>query len=114
MGQPEKLSPEYCLRVLCAARFMMPTTEIRATGGREHHLRSMQGMALYPANSIFMDGYLNVMGSRQKETLRMILDAGFYIQCDEDIDIDSLLKEDNAVSAKDAEALRPTMACSVG
>lgn len=113
MGQPEDLTPEYCLRVLCAARFMMPTTEIRAAGGREHHLRSMQGMALYPANSIFMDGYLNVMGSRQKETLRMILDAGFYIQCEEDIDIDSLLKDDNEVSAKNSDELHPTVACSV-
>lgn len=111
MGQPEKLTPEYCLRVLCIARFMNPKAEIRAAGGREFHLRSMQAFCLYPANSIFMDGYLNVMGSAQKETLRMILDAGFHIQCDEDIDIQELLDQEE-VSMKMGKDLRPSSPCS--
>jgi biotin synthase len=111
MGQPEELTPEYCLRVLAVARFMMPKAEIRAAGGREFHLRSLQPMALYPANSIFMDGYLNVMGTKQKETLQMILDAGFHIECDEDIDVRGLLQDNTNVTAKSADELHPT-ACS--
>ena len=112
MGQPEKLTPEYCLRVLCAARFILPKAEIRAAGGREYHLRSMQAMALYPANSIFMDGYLNVVGSQQRDTLQMILDAGFHIECDEGIDVDALLKgQPSQTTMKTSEDLRPAKAC---
>jgi len=108
MGQPENLTPEYCLRVLCVARFLNPRAEIRAAGGREHHLRSLQAMALYPANSIFMDGYLNVVGNRQVETLRMIRDAGFEVLCDEAIDIEGLLASDSASMMKGNEELHPT------
>lgn len=109
MGQPEHLTPEYCLRVLCVARFMNPKAEIRAAGGREYHLRQMQAFALYPANSIFMDGYLNVMGSEQKDTLRMITDAGFHIVCDESLDIQKLL-ETEAVPMKSEKELHPAKA----
>jgi biotin synthase len=112
MGQPEKLTPEYCLRVLCAARFILPSAEIRAAGGREHHLRTMQSLALYPANSIFMDGYLNVMGSQQRDTLQMILDAGFHIECDEGIDVNALLQgESQTTQMKSSENLHPAKAC---
>lgn len=80
VGTPEKLTPEYCLRVLCLARLTNPAAEIRAAAGRELHLRSLQPLALYPANSLFMDGYLNVMGEAQRQTLQMIQDAGFEIE----------------------------------
>ena len=39
-------------------------------------------MSLYPANSLFMDGYLNTRGSSRKDTLQMIIDAGFTIKSD--------------------------------
>lgn len=107
LGTPEKLTPEYCLRALCVARLINPKAEIRAAGGREYHLRQMQAMALYPANSIFMDGYLNIIGSEQKDTLKMILDAGFHIECDEDLDLKSIL-EGPTTQMKDKEALHPT------
>jgi biotin synthase len=71
------LTPEYCLRVLCLMRFLNPKAEIRAAAGREIHLRSLQSLALYPANSLFMDGYLNTKGSNMRDTLEMIKDAGF-------------------------------------
>ncbi len=87
------LSPEYCLRVLCLARFLNPTAEIRAAAGREMHLRSMQVMALYPANSIFMEGYLNTVGNSSAQTLQMIKDAGFTVKTD--FSLDALLNQAN-------------------
>jgi len=80
------LSPEYCLRVLCLYRFLNPKAEIRIAAGRELHLRSMEVMALYPANSLFLDGYLNAKGDERLRTLQMIKDAGFTIQSDHSLD----------------------------
>ena len=51
--------------------------DIRIAAGREYHLRSMQVMSLYPANSLFMTGYLNTSGTTPKDTIQMIKDAGF-------------------------------------
>src|SRR3989338_7907606 len=56
-----ELTPEYCLRILCLFRFLNPKAEIRVAAGRELHLRNMEVMALYPANSLFLEGYLNAM-----------------------------------------------------
>jgi hypothetical protein len=42
----------------------------------------MEVMSLYPANSLFMDGYLNTRGKSRKDTLQMIIDAGFTIKSD--------------------------------
>ena len=40
----------------------------------------MEVMALYPANSLFLDGYLNTKGNERWKTLQMIQDAGFTIK----------------------------------
>ena len=45
--------PRRCLKILAMARFVCPDREIRIAGGREMHLRSLQGLALHVANSIF-------------------------------------------------------------
>ena len=74
------LTPDYCLRVLCLYRFLNPRAEIRIAAGREHHLRSMEVMALYPANSMFINGYLNAKGAAASHTLQMIEDAGFMVK----------------------------------
>ncbi len=74
-----ELTPQYCLRVLCLFRLLNPKAEIRVAAGREVHFRSMQAMALYPASSLFMEGYLNTKGTQTVETLQMIKDAGFNI-----------------------------------
>jgi biotin synthase len=79
------LSPQYCLKILCLFRFINPDAEIRIAAGREHHLRSMEAMALFPANSLFMDGYLNARGNSRQKTLEMIRDAGFTIESDKSI-----------------------------
>ncbi len=74
-----RLTPLYCLKVLCLFRFVNPAKDIRAAGGREVNLRTLQPLALYPANSIFTEGYLTTGGQEANEDLRMIRDMGFEI-----------------------------------
>lgn len=110
------LSPDYCLRVLCLYRFLNPDAEIRIAAGREAHLRSMQVMALYPANSLFIDGYLNAKGASRNQTLQMIKDAGFAVKADqalaelleqEEGDSDLLKIDNRRPEMKDINDLRP-------
>ena len=74
------LTPMKCLKVLCLFRFLNPTSEIRAAGGREVNLRSVQALALYAANSIFVEGYLTTPGQQAQEAQRMIEDMGFEVE----------------------------------
>ena len=53
---PNQLSPEYCLRILSIFRLINPDSEIRVGAGREGHLRSLQALSLYVANSLFAAG----------------------------------------------------------
>lgn len=80
MFGPSELNPRKCLRVLCLYRFILPSQKIRIAGGREVHLRSMQALALYPANSLFIGDYLTTPGQDAKEDLQMIRDAGFVLE----------------------------------
>ncbi|NIM74260.1 MAG: biotin synthase BioB, partial [Gammaproteobacteria bacterium] len=73
-------TPERCLRALSLVRFVNPRAEIRAAGGREGHLRSLEPLALWPANSLFVEGYLTTRGDAVAETYRMIRDAGFEVE----------------------------------
>lgn len=74
------LTPGRCLRVLCLMRFTNPASEIRVAGGRELNLGWFQSLALYPANSIFVDGYLTTPGQAAQEAQRMIEDMGFEVE----------------------------------
>ena len=74
------LSPLRCLKILCLLRFLNPRTEIRVAGGREFHIRSLQPLTLYPANSIFVSGYLTTPGQKAEEAWEMIEDMGFEIE----------------------------------
>jgi biotin synthase len=74
------LSPERALRVLALCRLANPRAEIRIAGGREGHLGALQALALYPANSLFVEGYLTTRGSDALATYRMIRDAGFVVE----------------------------------
>ena len=74
------LTPAYCLRVLCLYRFLLPSQEIRIAGGREVHLRSLQPLGLYPANSIFIGDYLTTPGQSARADYQMIRDAGFVLE----------------------------------
>ena len=79
------LTPMRCLKVLCLFRFLNPASEIRAAGGREVNLRSLQPLALYPANSIFIEGYLTTPGQQAEEARRMVEDLGFEVETFDDI-----------------------------
>ena len=92
INKKNHLTPEYCLRVLCLFRLLNPNAEIRIAAGREIHLRSMEVLALYPANSLFLDGYLNTKGNSRGRTLQMIKDAGFTIESDQPLE--ELLKNE--------------------
>lgn len=78
----DHLTPQRCLKVLCLFRFVHPRTEIRIAGGREHNLRSLQPLALYPADSVFVNGYLTTPGAPAAEVWGMIRDLGFTIEVD--------------------------------
>ena len=105
---PPSLTPDYCLRVLCLYRFLNPEAEIRVAAGREHHLRGMEVMALYPANSMFIEGYLNATGTAASRTLQMIQDAGFTVQTNGEISGELQTKQEG-VLLKELELLRPRM-----
>jgi biotin synthase len=73
------LRPERCLRALALMRLVNPRAEVRIAAGREGHLRALGALALWPANSLFIEGYLTTKGDDQRETYRMIADAGFEV-----------------------------------
>ena len=108
---PTTLTPDYCLRVLCLYRFLNPRAEIRVAAGREHHLRSMEVMALYPANSMFIEGYLNATGTGTSRTLQMIEDAGFIVKTNGDgaEHLEEKEKKKSDVLLKELKVLRPRM-----
>jgi len=81
----KELNPLYCLKVLALFRFINPTKEIRVAGGREVNLGSLQPLALYAANSIFIGDYLTTAGQDETEDQKMLRDLGFEVESVEDI-----------------------------
>jgi biotin synthase len=75
------LNPRYCLKVLCLIRFAVPACELRIAAGRELHLRSLQPVGLWVANSIFVGDYLTTKGQPPEEDFRMIEDLGMVPEC---------------------------------
>ncbi len=75
-----ELTPMKCLKVLCLFRFLNPKSDLRAAGGREVNLRSLQPLALYPANSIFVEGYLTTPGQAAQAAVQMVRDMGFEVE----------------------------------
>jgi biotin synthase len=75
-----QVDPQHALRALCMFRFVHPRTDLRVAGGRELTLRALQAMALYPANSIFTQGYLTTAGATPSSDHQMIRDAGFELE----------------------------------
>ena len=74
-----ELTPARCLRILAMARFVCPDREIRIAGGREMHLRTLQGLALHVANSLFLGDYLTSEGQAATADLELIRDHGFVV-----------------------------------
>lgn len=73
-------TPWWCLRVLAMFRLSNPAAEIRASAGREIHLRSLQPLALLAANSIFLGDYLTESGQAAKDDWQMLTDLGLSKQ----------------------------------
>ncbi|MEM1368985.1 MAG: biotin synthase BioB [Cyanobacteria bacterium P01_H01_bin.15] len=74
------LNPRRCLKILALYRFLLPSQEIRIAGGREVHLRSLQPLGLYAANSIFVGDYLTTAGQAARQDLAMLADGGFVLE----------------------------------
>ncbi len=79
------LTPQFCLKVLALYRLACPDREIRIAGGREIHLRSLQPLGLYAANSLFVGDYLTTKGQLPEADYRMIEDLGFTITRSEEV-----------------------------
>jgi biotin synthase len=76
----KQLTPQQCLRMLCLFRLILPSQEIRIAGGREVHLRSLQPLGLYMANSIFVGDYLTTPGQSATQDWDTISDLGFVLE----------------------------------
>ena len=79
LERKEYLNPRDCLRALCMFRYVNPKSELRIAGGRERHLRTLQPLGLYVANSIFVGDYLTTQGQPPQEDYEMIADMGFEV-----------------------------------
>ena len=71
------LTPDYCLKVLCLARLLVPQADIRCAAGREIYFKGDEKRLLSVVNSIFASGYLTEDGQGIKDTIKAITDAGF-------------------------------------
>jgi len=103
------LTPERCLRALALMRLVNPRAEIRAAGGREGHLRALGPLVLWPANSLFVEGYLTTRGDAVRDTYRMIRDAGFEVEGNDawDGEVVAEARPEFRVAGSDGEILRP-------
>ena len=79
LANAKHLTPQRCLKIMSMFRFIHPKRELRAAGGREFNLRSLQPLALYIADSLFVNGYLTTPGDPANEVQKMIEDMGFEV-----------------------------------
>lgn len=79
LERTSELTPQDCLRALAMFRLVNPTAELRISGGRELHLRSLQPLGLYAANSMFVGDYLTTSGQPAESDYQMIRDLGFEV-----------------------------------
>ncbi|QGJ72369.1 Biotin synthase [Planctomycetales bacterium 10988] len=80
LSEEGKLTPRQCLKTLALFRFANPDREIRIAGGREIHLRSLQPLGMYAANSLFVGDYLTTKGQPPEADYEMLEDLGFTVQ----------------------------------
>jgi biotin synthase len=80
LGEQRDFAPMRGLKTLCLMRFLNPRSEIRMAAGRELYLGSWGGLALYPANSIFVEGYLTTPGQQAQAARKLVEDTGFEVQ----------------------------------
>lgn len=71
------LTPSYCLKVLCLARFLLPKSDIRCAAGREVYFKGREAELFRVVDSIFASGYLTADGQCIDDTLKLIESMGF-------------------------------------
>ena len=71
------LTTAYCMKILCLARLLVPTADIRCAAGREVYFKGEEKMLLSVVDSIFASGYLTAGGQGIQDTIQTIVDAGF-------------------------------------
>ena len=75
-----ELTEMACLKIIAAARLMMPDKTIRVCGGREHNLRDMQSEIFRAgANGLMVGGYLVTPGRPVEEDHEMISTLGLHL-----------------------------------
>jgi len=76
------LTAEYCLKILCLVRLLLPKSDIRCAAGREVYLKGKEKEMFCAVDSIFASGYLTTGGDSIDETIKIIKNAGFeyYIE----------------------------------
>ena len=72
-------SAGHALRVMSLMRLANPRAEVRAAAGRER-LGELQHRVLWPANSLFVDGYLTTPGEHHTDVQAWIEAAGFSVE----------------------------------
>jgi biotin synthase len=72
--------PGDCLRALALFRLTNPRADLRAAGGRERCLEDLQGLVLFAANSLFVEGYLTTPGQPRADARAMIAELGFVVE----------------------------------
>jgi len=90
LGEAPSVAAPKALKALALFRFTNPASDIRAAGGRERNLGDWQALALYPANSVFIEGYLTTTGLATGPTHRMVEALGFSLEMGEEIDAASV------------------------
>lgn len=79
MQGQEDVDPNRALKTLCLMRLLNPDKEVRVSAGRER-LGEKQSLALYAANSLFVDGYLTTPGDPHAQVKNWIEAAGFEVE----------------------------------
>ena len=74
---PPRLTTEYCIKVLCLARLMLPKADIRCAAGREVYFTGREETLFGIVDSIFAAGYLTAGGQGIDDTLRLIASLGY-------------------------------------
>ena len=70
---------QHALQAMCLMRLTNPRAEVRAAAGREK-LGDLQPRTLWPANSLFVDGYLTTPGESAATVRAWVEGAGFEVE----------------------------------
>lgn len=76
------LTYEYCMKVLCLARLMIPQADIRCAAGREVYFKGHEAELLSVVDSVFAAGYLTAGGQGIEDTKQLIRSLGYVPEVD--------------------------------